>query len=65
MTEWSEEHMVAIGPSNLNLGIYSRFWIIWRPDGTLRWKMEIVCWESRGGMWQAGTSKVVGPACVG
>jgi hypothetical protein len=48
MTEWSEEHMAAIGPSNLNLGIYGRFWIIWGPDGALRWKMKIVCWESRG-----------------
>jgi hypothetical protein len=28
MVEWSEYHMTAIGPLNLNLEICGRFWII-------------------------------------
>jgi hypothetical protein len=40
MSEWSEDHVAAIGPLNLNLGICDKFWIIWRPGGTLRWKGE-------------------------
>jgi hypothetical protein len=49
-----------------NFGLVVKTWLNWRPDGALRWKGEIDGWEGRGvGMWQAGTSKVVAPACVG
>jgi hypothetical protein len=37
-----------------------------RSGGALRWKMEDCCLGREGSvMWQAGTSKVVAPACVG
>jgi hypothetical protein len=37
-----------------------------RPSVALRWKVED-CWLGRSGsvMWQADTSKVASPACVG
>jgi hypothetical protein len=35
-----------------------------RPGGALRWKVETVGWEGRGGLWKADTSKVVALACV-
>jgi hypothetical protein len=40
MAEWLEDHVATIGPLILNLGIYGRFWIIWRPGEALRWKGE-------------------------
>jgi hypothetical protein len=48
MTEWSEDHMAAIGSCNSNLGLLSRLWLNWRPGGTLRWKWETVDWEGQG-----------------
>jgi hypothetical protein len=32
----------------LNFGLSGRFWLNWRPDGVLRWKVETVEWEGRG-----------------
>jgi hypothetical protein len=66
MAEWSEDHMAAIGPFNLNHGICGRFWIIWRPGEALRYKRE----DHRlgrlgGGVWKASTFKAVAPAYVG
>jgi hypothetical protein len=40
MTEWSEDHMVAIGSLNLNFGLDGRTWLNWRPGGALWWKVE-------------------------
>jgi hypothetical protein len=40
MIEWSEDHVVAIGPLNLNLEICGRFWIIWRPGEAHKSKGE-------------------------
>jgi hypothetical protein len=45
MAEWSEDHVAAIGSLNINFGLVGRTWVNWRPDGTLRWKVEIVGWE--------------------
>jgi hypothetical protein len=49
-----------------HFGLVVKTWLNWRPGGALRWKGEIAGWKGRGvGTWQAGTSKVVAPACVG
>jgi hypothetical protein len=65
MAEWSEDHVAIIGPLNLNLGIYGRFWIMWRQGKALRWKGEDHrLGRSGSGMWKVGTIKVVAPACV-
>jgi hypothetical protein len=65
MIEWLEDHVVVIGPLNLNLAICGRFWIIWRPGGALRWKGEDhQLGRSGSGVWKAGTFKAVAPACV-
>jgi hypothetical protein len=32
----------------LNYGLSGRFWLNWRPGGTLRWKVETVGWKDRG-----------------
>jgi hypothetical protein len=65
MVEWSEDHVVAIGPLNLNLGTCERFWIIWRSDGALRWKGKYhQLGRSESDVWKAGTFEVVAPACV-
>jgi hypothetical protein len=48
MAEWSEYHVAAIGPLNLNFGIFGRIGLNWRPDEALRWKVETVGWEGRG-----------------
>jgi hypothetical protein len=42
MAEWLEDHMVAIGSLNLNLGIFGGIWLNWRPDKALRWKSETI-----------------------
>jgi hypothetical protein len=63
MTEWSEDHMTAIGSLNSNLGLIGGVWLNWRPDRALRWKVETVGRE--GNLWKADTSKVVALACVG
>jgi hypothetical protein len=66
MAEWSKDHVAAIGPLNLNLGICGRFWIIWRPSGALRWKGEDHCLGRSGSsVWKVSTFKAVAPACVG
>jgi hypothetical protein len=54
--------VAAIGPLNLNLRIYDRFWIIWRPGGALRWKGED-CQLGRleSNVWKADTFKAVAP----
>jgi hypothetical protein len=40
MAEWSENHVVVIGPLKLNFGLVGRTWLNWRLDGALRWKVE-------------------------
>jgi hypothetical protein len=66
MVEWSEDHVAAIGPLNLNLGICGRFWIIWRPGGALRWKGEDHrLGRSESGVWKASTFRAVAHACIG
>jgi hypothetical protein len=47
MSEWLEDHVAAIGPLNLNLGICGRFWLHWRSNGARRWKGETVGWEGQ------------------
>jgi hypothetical protein len=66
MAEWSKDHMAAICPLNLNLGICGRFGIIWRPGGGLRWKGEDHRLGRSGSVvWKTGTFKAISPACVG
>jgi hypothetical protein len=66
MAEWSEDHVAAIGPLNLNLRICGRFWIICRPGRALKWKGEDHQLGRLGrDVWKAGTFKVVAPTCVG
>jgi hypothetical protein len=48
MAEWSEDHVAAIGLFKLEIGTCVRFWINWRPDGTLRWKRGTISWKGRG-----------------
>jgi hypothetical protein len=65
MAEWLEEHVATIGPLILNLGIYGRFWIIWRPGEALRWKGEDHQLGRLGSdMWKVSTFKAVAPTCV-
>jgi hypothetical protein len=45
MADWSEDHVAAIGSLNSNFGLVGRTWLNWRPNGTLRWKVETVGWE--------------------
>jgi hypothetical protein len=47
MAEWSEDHVVVIGPLNLNFAIFDRIRLNWRPGEALRWKVEIVGWEGQ------------------
>jgi hypothetical protein len=47
MTEWSEDHMAAIGSLNSKLW-FSSPWLNWRPSGAHRWKVETTGWEGRG-----------------
>jgi hypothetical protein len=66
MAEWSKDHMAAIGPLNLNLGICGRFGINWRLGGGLRWKGEDRrLGRSGSGVWKTGTFKAISPTCVG
>jgi hypothetical protein len=46
MVEWPEDHVAVIGSLNSNFGLVGRTWLNWRLDETLRWKVEIVGWES-------------------
>jgi hypothetical protein len=48
MAEWLEDHVVVIGPLNLNFRIFGRIGLNWRPGGALRWKVETIDWEGRG-----------------
>jgi hypothetical protein len=48
MTEWSEDHVAAIGSLNLSFGLIDGVWLNWRLDGALKWKVETVSWEGRG-----------------
>jgi hypothetical protein len=62
MDEWSEDHVMAIGSLNSNLGLVGRIWLNWRPGGALRFKGETVDWDGQGsGMWKAGVFKAVAP----
>jgi hypothetical protein len=67
MTEWSEDHVAAIGPfKTSNSDLVDRFWINCRPCGSLRWKGEDYRLRRLGSaVWDAGTFKVVASACVG
>jgi hypothetical protein len=41
MTEWSEDHVVAVGYFNtLHFGLIDGTWLNWRPAGALRSKVE-------------------------
>jgi hypothetical protein len=40
MAGCSEDHVAAIGSLNLNFGLIDDLWLTWRPDGSLRWKVE-------------------------
>jgi hypothetical protein len=31
----------------VNFGLSGRFWLNWRSDGVLRWKVETIGWEGR------------------
>jgi hypothetical protein len=42
MTEWSEDHVAAIG--SLNFGLIDGSWFNWRPGEVLRWKMGTAGW---------------------
>jgi hypothetical protein len=36
MTEWSKDHVAAIGYLNSNFGLVNGTWLKWRLGGTLR-----------------------------
>jgi hypothetical protein len=36
MAEWSEDHVVVIGPLILNFRIFGRIGLNWRPGGAIR-----------------------------
>jgi hypothetical protein len=40
MTEWSKDHVAAIGFLNLNFETFCRSW--------LNWKVKTIDWEGRG-----------------
>jgi hypothetical protein len=65
MAEWSEGHAAAIG--SLKLNAWCKCWNLIKLEtgrGHLG-KGETASWEGQGvGMWEAGTFKVVAPACV-
>jgi hypothetical protein len=65
MAEWSKDHVAAIGSLNLNTLIFDKD-VVKMETGRVHYgKVETTGWEGRRvGMWQAGTSKVVAPACV-
>jgi hypothetical protein len=48
MTEWSEDHVAAVGSLNSNSSLVGRLWLNWRPGGALRWKVETIGREGRG-----------------
>jgi hypothetical protein len=49
MAEWSEDHMAAIGPLKLNLGIMcSLFGQTGDRSGPVGGKGRTVCWKGRG-----------------
>jgi hypothetical protein len=48
MTEWSEDHVAAIGFLNSNFGLFGSSWLNWRLGGNLRWKLETISWQGRG-----------------
>jgi hypothetical protein len=62
MTEWSKEHVADIGSlKTQHFGLLVKM----ETGRGHKGKVGTAGWEGRGvGMWQAGTSKVVAPACV-
>jgi hypothetical protein len=38
MTEWSKDHMTAIGSKKFNCGLSSGAWLKWTPGGATRGK---------------------------
>jgi hypothetical protein len=48
MIEWSEDHVAAISPLNLNLGIFGRIGLNKRMVRRLWWKVETTGWEGQG-----------------
>jgi hypothetical protein len=48
MTEWSEDHVAAIGSLNSTLDYFDSSLLNWRPGRDLGWKVETAGWEGRG-----------------
>jgi hypothetical protein len=48
MAGWSEDLVMTIGLFNSNSNLVDRTWIIWRPSGALRWKVETTGRDGRG-----------------
>jgi hypothetical protein len=65
MAEWSEDHVAAIGPNNLNAALIGGILVKLEIGQGCRWKGETISWEGQKVVFEkAGVFKVAAPVCV-